>query len=78
MWPLTVTLDATQTVIHAVPNTNLAASSTYCFYVQGGVQGSNGLAAQTLGYCFFTGTSSADGRDGSGGESGRPVGRMFR
>ena len=58
---LMVTLDTTGTVIHAVPDTTLLANSGYCFYVQSGVLGTNGLAAQTLGYCFTTGSSSETG-----------------
>ena len=59
--PVTVTLDPTGTVIHAVPNAALVANTYYYFYVQSGVQGTNGLPAQTLSYYFYTGASLATG-----------------
>ena len=51
----TIGLDATGTVIRIVPTGAMQANKTYCYYVQGGVQGTNGLAAQQLGICFTTG-----------------------
>jgi hypothetical protein len=56
----TVTLDATGTVIHLKPGSALAANAQYCF-VASGLQGVNGLAAQSQYdyYCFTTGTSAA-------------------
>src|ERR1039458_8178713 len=51
----TIGLDGTGTVIRIVPNAALQANKQYCYYVQAGVQGTNGLAAQQRGACFTTG-----------------------
>ena len=51
----TIGLDATGTVIRIVPNAALQPNKLYCYYVQAGVQGTNGLAAQQRGQCFTTG-----------------------
>ena len=57
-------LDTTGTVVELTPNANLAAGSQYCFYaygsqsVTGGLQGTNGLSTNNLGYCFTTGAAA--------------------
>jgi len=52
-----VSLDSTGTVIQMKPSAALTASSEYCFYIRN-VLGTNGLAVQSLGSCFTTGTAA--------------------
>ena len=54
----TLGLDSTGTVIRMVPSLPLLASTAYCYFVQAGVFGTNGLAAATTSSCFTTGVSS--------------------
>ena len=52
----------------------LQPNKLYCYYVQAGVQGSNGLAAQQRGGKLHDGMWSADGgADSERGESGEPA-----
>ena len=54
----TITQDTTGTILHLKPSSLLAANAQYCAYVQN-AQGTNGLSAQNLYYCFTAGTTSA-------------------